>query len=170
MPVKDERGFTLPEVLTTVLILGILFSIATTSWLGVVESRRVDSAANQLAADMRLSHNRSTSQLTDWLIQLNPEREETSAGPDYILYKLNKPHPDGSSYSGYSVEETIQRTLPDNTKIVDQGGGNRFMEFNSDGSMVTIVGSPSDPVTVTEDGNPKREVSFVSDTSRIQID
>ncbi|MBA3617921.1 MAG: prepilin-type N-terminal cleavage/methylation domain-containing protein, partial [Rubrobacteraceae bacterium] len=53
---KDERGFTLPELMTTIAILGILIAIAIIIWLGILERRRVDAAANQLAADMRLAH------------------------------------------------------------------------------------------------------------------
>ncbi len=34
---KDERGFTLPEVLTTITILGILLAIGIIIWLGLFE-------------------------------------------------------------------------------------------------------------------------------------
>ena len=63
---EDERGFTLIEVIVTIIIMGIVFAIASSIWFGVVESRRVDSATNQLAADLRLAHTRATNRLEDW--------------------------------------------------------------------------------------------------------
>lgn len=53
---SEERGFTLPEVLITIVIMGIVFAIASSAWFGVVDSRRVDAAANQLASDLRKAH------------------------------------------------------------------------------------------------------------------
>ena len=55
---EDERGFTLVELLAVIIIMGIVLSIASSTWFRVVESRRVDSATNQLAADLRLAHTR----------------------------------------------------------------------------------------------------------------
>ena len=55
---EDERGFTLVELLAVIIIMCIVLSIASSTWFRVVESRRVDSATNQLAADLRLAHTR----------------------------------------------------------------------------------------------------------------
>ena len=60
---EDERGFTLVEVMVTIIMMGIVFGIASSTWFGVAESRRVDSATNQLAADLRLAHTRATNRL-----------------------------------------------------------------------------------------------------------
>ena len=62
---EDERGFTLIEVMVIIIIMGIVFAIASSTWFGVVESRRVDSATNQLAADLRLAHTSATNRLVD---------------------------------------------------------------------------------------------------------
>ena len=61
---EDERGFTLVEVMIVIILMGIVFAIASSSWFGAAESRRVDSATNQLAADLRLAHTRRP---TGWL-------------------------------------------------------------------------------------------------------
>jgi Tfp pilus assembly protein FimT len=55
----------LPEALIVVAIIGILIAIVIIIWLGILERRRVDAAAKQLAADLRLANTSATNQLTD---------------------------------------------------------------------------------------------------------
>lgn len=193
----DERGFTLPEVLTTVAILGILLAIAMTMWNSVIESRRVDSAANQLASDMRLAHTRATNQLTDWRVVLYPGKGPASDGADYYLVKLDDTYgeDDGSPTAPNDPPSTppIPRTLPDNVEVMqettgagvsiiddtaatyyldpDAGatGDTRTIEFNSDGTAWGHL-SPSGTVRVTVDGDPQRAMTYVAATSRIELD
>lgn len=190
---RDQRGFTLPEALTVIAIIGILVAIAIIIWLGILERRRVDAAANQLAADLRLAHTNATSQLTDWRVVLVPDREGQDDGPDYYLVKLNGIYePDAPKPSVSPDTAPTPRTFPADVKIMTQenragepiqddpngkyylspdssiSGPTRTLEFNSDGAM-TGYGSPSGTVRVTIDGDPLREVRYVSATSRIKI-
>ena len=77
---RDERGFTLVEVLITIILMGILFAIASSMLFGVVESRRVDSATNQLAADLRLAHTRATNRLEKWQVVLDGDSSTYTIG------------------------------------------------------------------------------------------
>jgi prepilin-type N-terminal cleavage/methylation domain-containing protein len=155
----NERGFTLPEVLTTVAILGILIAIAMSMWNSVIESRRVDSAANQLASDMRLAHTKATNQLTDWRVVLNPGSKE------YDLQRLDGV--DGTP----DPNKTIDRELPDGTKVLStSAGANPYLEFNSDGTMAAPVGPSGNVVVSTDDDEPKQNITFISATSRIKLD
>ena len=55
----------MPEVLTALAILGVLLAIAVIVFLALLERWRVEAAAKQLAADMRLGHGKATNGLTD---------------------------------------------------------------------------------------------------------
>lgn len=112
---RNERGFTLPEVLTTVAILGILLAIAMSLWTSVIESRRVDSAANQFVSDLRLAHTSATNQLTDWRVIF----EEGERG--YHLVKLAEPC--GTGCTNPEAEEIVSRQLPEATEIVGTDNG-----------------------------------------------
>jgi prepilin-type N-terminal cleavage/methylation domain-containing protein len=176
---RDERGFTLPEVMTTIAIMGILIAIAIILWLGLLEQRRVDAATNQLISDMRLAHTSATNQLTDWRIVLDPERGES--GSDYYLVRLAAPYPESSITEPVEV---IPRTFPGNVKVVniagvlDTGstwavapsayGRTRTLEFNPDGTMRFYQGV-SGSTCVTVDGDPENRVTVLAATSRAKV-
>ena len=80
---RSERGFSLLELLTTITVLMIVLAIASSTWFGAVESRRVDSATTQLAADLRQAHSRAINRLADQTVTL------TAGNSEYTL-------PDGS--------------------------------------------------------------------------
>ena len=58
----DERGYTLPEILTAVSIMSIILAIGIIVLLALLERWRVEAAADQFAADLRLAHTRATEQ------------------------------------------------------------------------------------------------------------
>jgi prepilin-type N-terminal cleavage/methylation domain-containing protein len=64
---RDERGYTLPEILTAVSIMSIILAIGIILLLALLECWRVE-AADQFAADLRLAHTSATELLTDWRV------------------------------------------------------------------------------------------------------
>ena len=145
---NDERGFTLPEVLITTIIMGIVFTIATSSWFGVVEGRNADNAANQLAADLRMAHTQASNRLVPWQAVL------TAGSPDYQLVRQSSP------------TVTTAYSLPDGTEIATT----ITVQFAADGSASVISGSGNTVVVRATDGSPQHTIGFNTATSRIEID
>jgi prepilin-type N-terminal cleavage/methylation domain-containing protein len=143
----DEGGFTLPEVLITVILLGVLFGIATSTWFGVVESRRVDSATNQLAADLRLAHTQAANRLANHSIVVAAANSST--------YQIG---PTGGTLA--------TNTLPDGTQIALA----TTIVFKSNGEATVTSGAGS-PITVrsSNDTTVDHTIEFNTTTSRIKI-
>jgi prepilin-type N-terminal cleavage/methylation domain-containing protein len=164
---EDGRGFTLPEVMMTIVVMGIVLAIASSTWFRVIESRTVDSAANQLASDLRLAHTRSTNELTDWRVQIFTNRGD----PGQIDYRLTRPS-DGL---------TLQRTLPEDSMVsstgteLNESGGSRTLRFQSTGAVEAVGGFGDTDgdgeirITVSVDGDPSRSLTVVPTTSRVKI-
>ena len=179
-PGVDERGFTLPEMLVTIAILGILLAITVILWLGILEARRVDAATNQLKADMRLAHTGASNGLTDWRVVLGPDRTDEDEGPDYHLVRLAAPYPSGGPPV---VTEARPRTFPGDVKVVNVAGAldagpwmvapsepgrTRTLEFNSDGAM-RLYGAVSGSTCVTVDGDPENRLTVTAAISRVKV-
>jgi prepilin-type N-terminal cleavage/methylation domain-containing protein len=184
---RDERGFTLPELLTTIVILGILIAIAVIVLLGILERRKVDAATNQLVADLRLAHTSATNQLTDWRVVLTPEKGDERDGPDYYMVRLAQPYdPDiaGNLPPGVDTGTPPKpRYFPANVKIVNirgrldtggwivapsRAGETRTFEFNSDGTA-KVYQAASGSTCVTIDGDPENRVIAIAATSRVRV-
>lgn len=190
----DERGFTLQELMTVVAILGILIAIAVMVFFALLERWRVEAAASQFAADLRLAHGRATNQLTDWRVVFMADGSPVAgcSSADYCMIKLSAPYGDGDSTPTMDSETPpAPRELPEGTKIKevtfdpDCSGGDegavippsscgpdatRTLEFSSNGTVRTLRPGQSGTVRISsDDGSPWCDVVFSSATSRIRI-
>src|SRR5215217_3965941 len=92
---EDERGFTLVALLITLIIMGIVLGIASSSWFKAIESRRVDSATNQIVADLRLAHTQATNRLIDTnFVVPSADSSTYQVGPPGELETRNLPGDD----------------------------------------------------------------------------
>jgi type IV fimbrial biogenesis protein FimT len=140
-----EGGFTLPEVLIVIVLMGIVLGIASSTWFGLVESRRVDSATNQVVSDLRLAHTRATNRLTNYEVRLTASSTSYQVGPPPAL-------------------ET--RTLPDDTTV----DPTLTIVFTPDGAVsATPSGSPITFKVRSTDGAPDRDIEINTATSRVRV-
>jgi len=136
--------------LINIVLKGIDFAIATSTWFGVVESRNVDSATNQLVSDLLLAHTSATNRLADWRVVLASGSSSYQIGP-----------------SGGTLRT---RTLPDGTEVYLASGGTITVVFKPDGSAAP-TGSPiTFEVRSAADANPFHDIEINTQTSRIQVD
>ena len=149
---EDERGFTLVEVIITILLMGIVFAIASSMWFRAIESRKVDSATNQVAADLRLAHSRATNRLGDWQVIFAGDSTYT-IGP-----------------AGSPIDEDLDDDPASNPVIVDPAA---TITFTPDGSA-TLPGAS--PLTLTvrpadggPDDEPSHKIKINAATSGIEI-
>jgi prepilin-type N-terminal cleavage/methylation domain-containing protein len=179
----SEGGFTLPELMITIVIMGILFGIATSSWFGVIESRAVDSATNQLVSDLRLAHTSATNRLGTAQIRFSSTGDASfTCGGTPADYCLVRPVAGGGTEStARNFEDDVLLNSPNLLPV----GGLSAVEFSADGSASPIgtlgtvpdvadncpTSTPTGPrLQVTVDGDSAHCVTFNEATSRIRID
>jgi prepilin-type N-terminal cleavage/methylation domain-containing protein len=154
---QSERGFTLAEVMVVIIVMSILAAIAFPAWFGLVESRRVDSATNQVVSDLRRAHTSSINRLEDWKVdpqvnsgnyRMGPCADDPCAAPlplasERSLEEDTQFRPSGAS----TVEEVV---FEPNGEAQITGAGNRIR-------------------IAADDGSPCHEIEINVITSRVRV-
>ena len=154
-PWEGERGFTLFEVMSTIIIMGIVFAIASSTWFGTIESRRVDSATNQLAADLRLAHTKATNRLENWQVVLDADSTYTIGPPGSPSPRDLDDDPDDPTPA------TTHRVVVDATVTIT---------FESDGSATVVpTGTNIFEIKSSGDADKCRALQITETTSRINF-
>jgi type II secretory pathway pseudopilin PulG len=152
----NERGFTLIELTIPIIIMIILFAAAVPIWLGAVESRKVDSATNQMVADLRRAHTNATNRLQNWQVDLRP-----AGGP-------------ATNYRMGPCVDPCTAPLPPPSLSLARGtafpavmSGGRVV-FESDGESRSNLAGNIIRVAAA-DGSPCRQIQVNTVTSRIEV-
>jgi prepilin-type N-terminal cleavage/methylation domain-containing protein len=158
-PWEHEGGFTLTEVMVTIIIMGIVFAIASSMWFGAIESRKVDSATNQVAADLRLVHSKATNRLADYSF-VTP----AATVPAGVI-------PLSTYDTGPTGGTLVLNRLPDRTEIAVATN----IRFKADGTAEVISGPPSVSGTITitvrsaKDPANNHTIQINTATSRVKV-
>ena len=169
---EDERGITLVELTMVIILMVVVFAIASSTWFGAIEARRVDSATNQLAADLRQAHTRAINRLVDQTITL------TAGNSEYTNTIRSE---DGDDPDNLPDEVVVTYDLDDNDDPTPVGdavyvAAASTIVFKGDGSaqVTGAGGSAANPITVRgttppDNGGRKHTIVINLVTSQVQI-
>jgi prepilin-type N-terminal cleavage/methylation domain-containing protein len=156
---QSERGFTLIEVMVVIIIMGVLAAIAMSFWGNVVEARRVDSATNQVASELRRAHTSSINRLEDWQVDLRPPGDPSS---NYRMGHCEDPCVGGLPPPSLSLEERTE--FPpgmSGVRVVFHPNGEAEF-FGAAGNIIQVR-------SAADDGSPCHEIEVNEITSRIEV-
>ena len=90
---KGQAGFTLVELLVTVIMVGVIAAIAAPSWLSFVQQRRVAAANDAVARVLQEAQSLAKSQKLSYSVSFRNQ----GGVPQVAVYK-DSPQPDASSW------------------------------------------------------------------------
>jgi type II secretory pathway pseudopilin PulG len=132
--------------------MGIVTTAGMSIWLGAIESRKVDSATNQLVADLRQAHTRAINRLAVQTVTLTAGNSEYTLPGGATEDLDNDPDPDGDVISVAAASTIV---------------------FTADGeAQVTGAGLEGNPITVRVTNNAVKNhtIEINPITSRIEVD
>jgi type IV fimbrial biogenesis protein FimT len=143
---EDESGITLVELTMVIILMVVVFAIASSTWFRAVESRQVVSATNQLTADLRHAHSRAINRLA-------PQTVTLTAGS-----------------SEYTIPGGVTDDLDDypDQDVVSVAAA-RTIVFEGDGSAHFTTGANPITVRATDNTANNHPININLVTSRIKI-
>src|SRR5215211_8803395 len=142
---EDERGFTLIEVIITIMLMLIVFGIASSTWFKVAESRRVDSATNQVVADLRLAHTQATNRLTDSTFVVPADPVPAGVVDPLSAYQVGPPGDLDTMTLPGDDQGTPKTKILAATTITFHSDGGAEIDPAGDITVTTTDDDPNDP-------------------------
>lgn len=168
----DERGFSLPEILTIVALIGVLFGITIIAFQAAAATIQGDSNLRIVERQLKLARDTAVSQRRSVEVQFVPPNE---------LYVIRRDLPAGTTLLQSAVLEnntTFMRFagVPDTPDSFGGAGainlgGAATVLFTSDGMFVDGAGTPvNGTIYVGQPGNSvtQRAVTVFGSTARIR--
>ena len=163
--VKKSNAFTLVELLTVVVLLGIIMAVVLPS-AGYSEDEKALAAAKKVAADIEYAQGEAVNRQSSITVTFSPAVDTyslASAGS-----ALTNPT-DGSSFSVNLPGDLSAAGV--NINSADFGSGGNVITFNAFGEPVMTDGSPisSDSRVIISCGNSVYTVKIAPITGRVVV-
>src|SRR5215208_3443227 len=140
-----------------VALIGILMAVASSSWFGAVEGPQVDSATNQLAADLRQAHSRAINRLVPQTVTL------TDGSSQYTVTGAGTLDLDDCDEEDVALGDCNNADVV----VVDTAAPVEDIVFKGDGSATLPGDAPTLTLTVSPaDGDPSHNIEINAATSR----
>ncbi len=140
----SRRGFTLIEMLVSIVILSSLFAIALPIWSAVIPGYQLNSAARQMATELHSARNRAMAQYRRFRLVFNSattysvERETTPGAADYTLFSGPKSLPSAitATFNNTPIFQTRGDASPAGTvTLTNSTGASKVITVSSTGKV-----------------------------------
>ncbi|MEO0767914.1 MAG: prepilin-type N-terminal cleavage/methylation domain-containing protein [Cyanobacteria bacterium J06649_4] len=126
-----ERGFTLFELLTVIVVIGAIAALAMPTWLNFLEGRRLTTGRDQLYSKLRDTQEKAKSESIEWQFSIR-ERD------DFVEWAMHpKSVPPGLAQWTQLESESIQI---DAETTFATAGGIYYVRFDEDGNVQYRLG------------------------------
>jgi len=134
---SNEKGFTLPEILMIIAIIGILLGIGFFSFRGMMDRYNVEKQMKEMYVDLMSARIRA--------MQRNRIHFVTFTSTQYTVYEDTSPAPDGDGLFSAGTDSLIlQKSLMPNFPVARSPDPNQWsalspLRFNAKGLLDTSV-------------------------------
>lgn len=157
---SNEKGFTLPEILMIVAIIGILLGIGFFSFRGMMDRYNIEKQMKEMYVDLMSARIRA--------MQRNRIHFVTFTSAQYAVYEDTSPAPDGDGLFSAATDSLIlQKSLMPNFPVARSPDPNQWsalspLHFNAKGLLDTSV-TTTGTVRVTVEANGEYDCIAMSE-------
>jgi prepilin-type N-terminal cleavage/methylation domain-containing protein len=157
--IADRKGFTLPELLVSLVIIAILSAVAAPGLSAMIENYRVKATARQLASDLQLARMKAVTQNTPYEIIVD------TANTRYKLALNSLTQTEKDALSWQNLGETTKGVSMNKTFAGTE------IVFTAIGEVVDNTGQPfaTDPTITVKTPRTTQRTITIGGNGRISI-